>query len=114
MRVWRRQRNIRAAEGENGTSRAATSSPCCASALRPLYRLLHAPPRAFRRGLQQLGPWPSPVLESQEKRVRREREGLKLHGMIASGGLSVVVGVWTSKSRALAVAAELASSTFVP
>ena len=110
-RVWRCQRNFRAAEGENGTSRAATSSPCCASALRPLYRLLRAPPRALRRGLQRLDPWPSPLLESQEKRVRREKEG---HGMIAPGGPSAVIDVWTCRSRCLAVAAELASSTFVP
>jgi len=55
------------------------------------------------------------VLESREKRVRREKEGLRLHGMIAPpGGLLLVVDVWTRKSRALGVAAELANSAFVP
>jgi hypothetical protein len=53
------------------------------------------------------------VLGSWERRARREKEGLRLHGMIALGG-PLVVDVWTSRSRAVAVAAGVASSAFVP
>lgn len=98
-----------------GTSHAATSSLCYASVLRPLHRLLRAPRRALHQDRQRLGPWPSHVLGSREKRVRREKEGLRLHGTLAPGGkgLPQVVDVWTSRSRALAVAVGLAY-TFVP
>lgn len=53
------------------------------------------------------------MLESREKREKREKEGLWLHDMIAPCGVSLA-DVWTRKSRVLAVAAELAGSTFVP
>jgi hypothetical protein len=99
----------------NDTSHAATSSLCCASVLRPLHRLLRAPRRAFHQGRQRLGPWPWHVLGNRETMVRREKEGLRLHGTLpGSRELTQVVDVWTSRSRALAVAAGLASSAFVP
>ena len=53
------------------------------------------------------------MLESREKREKREKEGLWLHGMIAPCALSLA-DVWTRKSRVLTVAAEPASGTFVP
>jgi hypothetical protein len=48
--------------------------------------------------------------------VRRGKEGLRLHGTLPPGSqeLPQVVDVWTSRSRALAVAAGLVSSAFVP
>ena len=46
--------------------------------------------------------------------MRREKEGQRLHGTLPGGqGLPQVVNVWTSRSRALAVAAGLVSSAFV-
>jgi hypothetical protein len=52
------------------------------------------------------------VLGNREKRVIREKEGLRLHGTLAPDGQEV--DVWTSRSRALVVAAGLGSSAFVP
>lgn len=47
--------------------------------------------------------------------MRREKGGLRLHGTLPPGsrGLPRVVDVWTSRSRALAVAAGLGSSAFI-
>lgn len=48
--------------------------------------------------------------------MRRRKGGLRLHGTLLPGGLGLpqVVDVWTSRPRALAVAAGLGSSAFVP